>query len=207
MLKLVIGDRNFSSWSLRPWLAMKQAGLPFEEINIRLDSPSSKADICKESPSGKVPYLIDGETVVWDSLAICEYIAETVPALWPKDRKARAEARAISAEMHSGFSALRHGMPMNIRASKPYKTHQAYVISDIARITAIAESCRSRYGNDGPFLFGNFSIADAMFAPVVWRFLTYAVDLPQASGAWVETMRTLPAMEEWRIHALAEPER
>ena len=207
MLKLVIGDRNFSSWSLRPWLALKQAGLPFEEINIRLDSPGTKADIYKNSPSGKVPYLIDGETVVWDSLAICEYIAEAVPALWPKDRKARAEARAISAEMHSGFGALRQGMPMNVRAFKPYKAHKAYVISDIARITSIGESCRSRYGNDGPFLFGNFSIADAMFAPVVWRFLTYAVDLPPASRAWVETMRTLPAMEEWRVHALAEPER
>ncbi len=207
MLKLVIGDRNFSSWSLRPWLAMKQSGLSFEEINIRLDSPGTKADIYKHSPSGKVPCLIDGDTVVWDSLAICEYIAEDVPSLWPDDRKARAEARSISAEMHSGFGALRRSMPMNIRASKPYKERTAEVISDIERIVSIWEGCRARFAGDGPFLFGRFSIADAMYAPVVWRFLTYAVELPPASQAWVETMRTLPAMEDWRAGALAEPER
>ncbi len=207
MLKLVIGDHNYSSWSLRPWLAMKQAGLQFEEIKIRLDSPGTKADIYKHSPSGKVPCLIDGETVVWDSLAICEYLAETVPSLWPDDRQARAEARSISAEMHSGFSGLRRSMPMNIRASKPYKEHKADVTADIERIVGIWESCRNRFASDGPFLFGRFSIADAMFAPVVWRFLTYAVELPPASRAWVETMRALPAMEEWRAGALAEPER
>ena len=207
MLKLVIGDRNFSSWSLRPWLAMKQSGLSFEEINIRLDSPGTKADIYKHSPSGKVPCLIDGDTVVWDSLAICEYLAESVPALWPEDRKARAEARSISAEMHSGFGALRHSMPMDVRASTPYKERTAEVLSDIERIVSIWEGCRARFAGDGPFLFGRFSIADAMYAPVVWRFLTYAVELPPASQAWVETMRTLPAMQEWRAGALAEPER
>ena len=207
MLKLVIGDRNFSSWSLRPWLAMKQSGLSFEEINIRLDSPGTKADIYKHSPSGKVPCLIDGDTVVWDSLAICEYIAEDVPSLWPDDRKARAEARSISAEMHSGFGALRRSMPMNIRTSKPYEERTAEVVSDIERIVSIWEGCRARFAGDGPFLFGRFSIADAMYAPVVWRFLTYAVALPPASQAWVETMRTLPAMEDWRAGALAEPER
>ena len=206
-MKLIIGNKNYSSWSLRAWLAAREGGFNFEEIRIPLFIPGSRERILSHSPSGKVPCLIDGETVVWDSLAICEYIAETVPALWPEDRKARAEARSISAEMHSGFGALRHAMPMNIRASTPYKKHQAYVISDIARLTAIWESCRSRYGKDGPFLFGKFSIADAMFAPVVWRFQTYAVELPPVSRAWVETIRTLPAMEEWRASALAEPER
>ena len=207
MLKLVIGDRNYSSWSLRPWLVMKQAALPFEEINIRLRDAGTKAEIYKHSPSGKVPCLIDGETVAWDSLAICEYIAESAPFLWPEDRKARAEARSISAEMHSGFRALRHSMPMNIHASKPYDGREADVVSDIARIISIWESCRSRFADRGPFLFGSFSITDAMFAPVVWRFLTYAIDLPPASHAWVETMCALPAMQEWRIGALAEMEK
>ena len=204
MLKLVIGDRNYSSWSLRPWLAIKQAGLPFEEVSIRLNERGAKAEIFKHSPSGKVPCLIDGDTVVWDSLAICEYIAEKNPALWPAHRKTRAEARSICAEMHSGFAALRNSMPMDIRASKPYDAHSAEVVADVARIVAIWESCRSRFAEAGPFLFGSFSITDAMFAPVAWRFLTYAVDLPPASRAWVETLCALPAMQEWRAAALAE---
>ncbi len=204
MLKLVIGDRNYSSWSLRPWLAMKQVGLPFEEVNVRLSEPGTKAEIFKYSPSGKVPCLIDGATVVWDSLAICEYIAEKSPSLWPAQRKVRAEARSISAEMHSGFSALRRAMPMEISASKPFDGRGAEVMADVARVVDIWESCRSRFAAAGPFLFGTFSVADAMFAPLAWRFLTYAVDLPPASRAWVETMVALPAMQEWRAVALAE---
>lgn len=204
MLKLVIGDRNYSTWSLRPWLAIKQAGLPFEEIMIPLRDSQTKAEILKYSPSGKIPCLIDGQTVVWDSLAICEYLAEKSPSLWPGDRKARAEARSIAAEMHSGFPALRQGMPMDILASKPFDERSAEVMADIARIVAIWEACRARYAKTGPFLFGSFSIADAMFAPVVWRFLTYVVDLPPASKAWVETMTALPAMQEWRAGAQAE---
>ena len=204
MLKLVIGDRNYSSWSLRPWLAIKQAGLPFEEVFIRLRNSGTRAEIYKYSPSGKIPCLIDEETVVWDSLAICEYLAEKSPSLWPSDRKSRAEARAISAEMHSGFGALRQSMPMEIHASKPYDDRTAEVGADIARIVSIWESCRSRFAKSGPFLFGTFTVADAMFAPVVWRFLTYAVELPPASRAWVETMCALPAMQEWRKGALAE---
>jgi glutathione S-transferase len=204
MLKLVIGDRNYSTWSLRPWLAIKQAGLPFEEIMIPLRDSQTKTEILKYSPSGKIPCLIDGQTVVWDSLAICEYLAEKSPSLWPGDRKARAEARSIAAEMHSGFPALRQGMPMDILASKPYDERSAEVTADIARIVAIWEACRARYAKTGPFLFGSFSIADAMFAPVVWRFLTYVVDLPPASKAWVETMTALPAMQEWRAGAQAE---
>jgi len=204
MLKLVIGDRNYSSWSLRPWLALKQAKLPFEEIFIRLRETGTKAAIFKYSPSGKVPCLIDGKTVVWESLAICEYLAESVPALWPADRPTRAEARAICAEMHSGFGALRQNLPMQIDASKPYEERNAEAKADIARIVGIWESCRARFAGGGPFLFGQFTIADAMYAPVVWRFVTYAVDLPAASRAWLDTMCALPAMQEWRAAALAE---
>ena len=205
-MKLIIGDRNYSSWSLRPWLAARQAGLPFEEVCIPLRTAGSKANIYQHSPSGKVPCLIHDDTLVWDSLAICEYLAELVPALWPTDHTVRAEARSVSAEMHSGFAALRQGMGMDIRASKPFDGRTSAVGADIARIVAIWESCRSRFAVGGDFLFGEFSIADAMFAPVVWRFLTHAVDLPPASQAWVETMLALPAMREWQAAALAEAE-
>ncbi len=204
MLKLVIGDRNYSSWSLRPWLAIKQAKLPFEEIFIRLRETGTKAAIFKYSPSGKVPCLIDGDTVVWESLAICEYLAESEPSLWPADRRARAEARSVCAEMHSGFGALRQNLPMQISASKPYEERNAEVKADLARIVKIWESCRARFAAGGPFLFGPFTIADAMYAPVVWRFVTYAVDAPAASRAWLDTMCALPAMQEWRAAALAE---
>ena len=204
MLKLVIGNRNYSSWSLRPWLALKQAGLPFEEIAIRLNEAGARAEIYKYSPSGKVPCLIDAETLVWDSLAICEYLAELSPTLWPSDAKARAEARSLSAEMHAGFSALRSSMPMEIHASKPHVVRPVEVLADIARIISIWESCRVRFAAQGPFLFGQFTIADAMFAPVVWRFKTYAVELPPASRDWVEMMCGLPAMLDWQAGALAE---
>jgi len=204
MLKLVVGDRNFSSWSLRPWLAAKQAGLPFDEVTVRLRAADAKAAILKYSPSGKVPCLIDGTTLVWDSLAICEYLAELAPALWPTDRAARAEARSVSAEMHAGFTALRQNMGMEIRAARPGEGHSPEVDVDIARIVAIWESCRQRFAAGGPFLFGAFSIADAMYAPVVWRFQTYAVALPPATQAWTKAMLALPAMREWQAGALAE---
>lgn len=204
MMKLVIGTRNYSSWSLRPWLAMKQAGLHFEEILIPLRTSATKGEILKYSPSGKVPCLIDGEVVVWDSLAICEYLAEKVSTLLPSERKARALARSICAEMHAGFPSLREGMPMDVRASKPFAEPTPQVSADIARIVAIWEECRQKYGRKGPFLFGHFTIADAMYAPIVWRFLTYHVELPEASRQWVETMAALPAMQEWRAGALVE---
>lgn len=207
MLKLVIGDRNYSSWSLRPWLTLKQAGLPFEEVFIRLREPGTRAEIFKYSPTGKVPCLIDGKTTVWDSLAICEYLAEIAPALWPADREARAEARSVCAEMHAGFGALRQNMPMEIHASRPFQGRTIEVEADIARIATIWESCRARFGKRGPFLFGHFTVADAMYAPVVWRFLTYAVELPPLAQAWVDTMVALPAMQEWRAGAIAEPPR
>ena len=204
MLKLVVGDRNYSSWSLRPWLVLKQSGLPFEEISIRLRERNTRTEIFKHSPSGKIPCLVDGGTVVWDSLAICEYIAEKAPSMWPTDSRSRAEARSISAEMHSGFVALRHVLPMDIAASKPFVARTADVDGDIARIIEIWEGCRSRFVDAGPFLFGRFTIADAMFAPVVWRFLSYEIELPAASRKWVEAMLAQPAMQEWHAAALAE---
>jgi glutathione S-transferase len=208
MLTLVIGNRNFSSWSLRPWLTARQAGLPFAEIAIRLDRSSTHDEIRQYSPSGKVPCLIDdagGERLlIWDSLAICEYLAERVPSLWPAERAQRAEARALSAEMHSGFLSLRQEMPMDIRASRPGQPRSPATSADIRRIVAIWEACRGRFAATGPFLFGAFSIADAMYAPVVWRFLTYGVDLPPASQAWLQSMLALPAMAEWQAGALAE---
>lgn len=208
MRTLVIGDCNFSSWSLRPWLAAKQAGIAFEEVRVRLRRPGTAAAIQRHSPSGKVPCLIDGEgdaaIVVWDSLAICEYLAELAPGLWPADRAARAEARAVSAEMHAGFAALRNAMGMDIRASRPGEGRTPEALADIARIVAIWEGCRARHAAGGPFLFGAFSIADAMYAPVVWRFVTHAVEVPPASRAWMETLLALPAMREWQAGALAE---
>ena len=204
MMKLVIGNRNYSSWSLRPWLAARQAGFAFEEIPIALRTANTRSEILKYSPSGKIPCLIDGETIVWESLAICEYLAEKAPSLLPSDGKARAEARSVSAEMHAGFSALRQEMSMDIRASTPSGIRSAELENDIARIVSIWEGCRQRYAGMGPFLFGHFCMADAMYAPVVWRFLTYHVALPEASHKWMETMTALPAMQEWRSAALAE---
>ncbi len=204
VMKLVVGDRNYSSWSLRPWLVLKQAGVPFEEIRIRLGQSGTRPEILRYSPSGKVPCLIDDTVVVWDSLAICEYLAEKDPSLWPADAKTRAEARAVSAEMHSGFLAMRRTMPMEISVSKPHEERSAEATADINRIVAIWELCRKRFAEQGPFLFGGFSIADAMYAPVVWRFLTYGVSLPPASRAWLETMRNLPAMQECYADAVAE---
>lgn len=207
MRKLVIGDKNLSSWSLRPWLALSVAGIEFEEIGIRLGRPGTRAEILRHSPSGKVPCLIDDDLVVWDSLAICEYAAEISPTLWPTDTASRALARAVSAEMHSGFTALRQAMPMEICAAKPGAGRSPEVDADIARIVALWESCRARsvaMGKAGPFLFGAFSIADAMFAPVIWRFATYAVALPPAAQAWADAMRALPAMQAWHAAARAE---
>ena len=204
MMKLVIGDRNYSSWSLRPWLMLKQAGMPFEEISIRLREAGTKAEILKHSPSGKVPCLIDGQTVIWDSLAIGEYLAEQVPSLWPSDARMRAEARSISAEMHSGFAALRNDMPMEVSAYKPTEGRTPDAEADIARIVSIWQGCRKRFAHGGPFLFGAFSIADAMYAPVVWRFQTYAVSLPPEARAWMEMMAALPAMQGWKAGAIAE---
>ncbi len=204
MLTLVIGDKNFSSWSLRPWLALRMADIPFTERSVRLRRPQTKNDILRYSPSGKVPCLTDGELVIWDSLAICEYLAERHPALWPANPSTRAEARSISAEMHSGFTALRQRTSMEVCARNLKAEESPELEADIARIIALWEFCRTRFAAAGPFLFGAFSIADAMYAPVVWRFNTYDVNLPPASRAWCDTMLALPPMQDWRAGAEAE---
>jgi glutathione S-transferase len=194
---LVIGNKNYSSWSLRPWLALKQLGIAFDEVRIPLSTPGTKAAILRYSPAGKVPILKDGDTVVWDSLAIIEYLAERHPRLWPSDPGERARARAVSAEMHSGFSALRNHMPMNARKRYPGKGRKPEVLADVERIRAIWSDAR------GPFLFGEFSGADAMYAPVVLRFRTYEVDV---NRKYMDAMLALPAMKEWIEAAEREPE-
>lgn len=208
-MKLVIGNKNYSSWSLRPWLLMRVLDLPFEEVLIPLYAPDSKPKLLAETPSGKVPALHDGTLVIWDSLAIVEYLAEQYPSLavWPADGEARAMARCVAAEMHSGFSALRSHMPMNCRGSHPGKGQTPEVLADIARISQLWTDCRSRFGSEGPFLFGTFSAADAFYAPVVSRFITYAVPLPPLCSAYVEAVRALPAMAEWYAAGIAETDR
>ncbi len=198
-LHLVIGSKRYSSWSLRPWLALKQAGLAFEETVIALRRPDTKANILEHSPSGKVPLLKDGSLLIWDSLAICEYVAELACAvpLWPENRGVRAVARAVSAEMHAGFPALRQHLPMDAGRRHLLPAPPDDAQADIARVAAIWTDCRARFGAGGPFLFGNWSIADAMFAPVVSRFSTYGVALSVQGAAYVETVMALQPMQEW----------
>ncbi|HEY9904262.1 MAG TPA: glutathione S-transferase family protein [Candidatus Sericytochromatia bacterium] len=206
-LTLVIGNKNYSSWSLRPWLAMKQAGLDFAEIRIPLDAPMTYQEIRRYSPSGRVPVLLDGDVTVWDSLAICEYVAECFATnLWPEDRVARAVARSISAEMHSGFASLRENLPMDCRAQLCVLGINPAVQADIDRITTIWRECREKFAAGGNLLFGHFTIADAVFAPVVSRFITYQVKLDPVSQAYVEAVWTLPAMQEWVAAATNETE-
>ena len=195
---LVIGNKNYSSWSMRPWIAMKVLGIDFQEKRIPLYGPGAKEEILLESPAGKVPILIDGATRVWDSLAILEYLAEKHPAMWPSAREARAAARSISAEMHSGFPSLRTHMSMNVRKRYPGKGRTPEVLAEIGRINAIWS------GAKGPFLFGAFSAADAMYAPVVLRFRTYEVGV--ANRAYYDAMLALPAMKEWIAAAEREKE-
>lgn len=204
---LVIANRNYSSWSLRPWLVLTAAGVEFDEVLVQLGTPETEAAIRRWSPSGRVPAYRDGEIVVWDSLAICEHVAETHPGanLWPVDPVARAIARSVTAEMHSGFSSLRQNMTMNIRASYPGKGRGEGVDADIARITAIWNDCRTRFGAGGTLLFGRFTIADAFFAPVVSRFRTYGVELSGPSADYAEAVWALPAMQDWVEKARAEP--
>ena len=207
-MKLIIGNKNYSSWSLRAWLAARATGQLFEEIRIPLFIPGSRERILAHSPSGKVPCLIDHGLAVWDTLAICEYLAEKSPSLWPADPAARAVARAVSAEMHSGFGALREQMSMNIRKDYAGHGHNAEVDADIARITAIWNDCRTRFGarDGGPFLFGAFSAADAMYAPVCFRFKIYAVKPGGAAGEYLAAMLAHPLMLEWEAAARDESE-
>jgi glutathione S-transferase len=206
-LKLVIGNKNYSSWSMRPWVAMTAFGIPFEEIRILLDRPDTAERIAEVSAAGRVPVLLAGAITVWDSLAICEYLAEQFPDLhlWPQDVAARAMARSICAEMHSGFPELRNAMSMNIRASYPGKGRTAGAQADIGRISEIWEECLARFGHNR-FLFGEFSLADAYFAPVVMRFRTYGVTLVPALQGYAERVAAHPAVAQWMHEALAEPE-
>lgn len=207
-LTLILGNKNYSSWSLRPWLALKQAGIPFAEVRIALYTPESKQQILTWSPSGKVPALRDGDLVIWDSLAICEYLAERHPdaGLWPARRASRAVARAVCAEMHAGFAELRSRMSMNLRRALPGKGMAPGVQQDIARITRIWEDCRGRYGGGGDLLFGTFTVADAFYAPVALRFQTYGVALGPVAQAYSDALLALPAVQQWVAQARAEQE-
>jgi glutathione S-transferase len=207
-ITLVIGNKNYSSWSLRPWLLLKQAGIPFREHRISLYEPGTREQLREFSPSGKVPALIDGDLKVWESLAICEYIAEHFPdrQLWPANPKARAVARSVAAEMHAGFAEVRKHMTFNARKHLPGKGRTPSVLKEIDRIGDIWNECRAYYGSGGPFLFGRFSVADAMYAPMALRFLTYAVPLDAISATYVETIATLRAVQEWIAAGRAETE-
>jgi glutathione S-transferase len=210
-MKLVIGNKNYSSWSMRPWVLLRQAQIPFEEVQLKFDEADGGlrvAGIEKYSAARKVPVLlIDGEPV-WDSLAICETLAEMHPQkqLWPEDEVARRMARSICAEMHSGFQNLRGKMPMNIRTRYPGKGLTPASQKDIDRVVAIWTDCRERFGGGGNFLFGRFSIADAFYTPVVMRFHTYAVKLPPVAQAYCEAVRALGAVKEWIEAARRETE-
>jgi len=208
VLTLVIGNKNYSSWSLRPWLLMRQAGIPFEEKRLALRTDSFREEIRRYSPSGKVPALVDDGVVIWESLAICEYVAERYPdkKLWPADPTARAVARAVSSEMHAGFAQLRTHMSMNCRRRWPGKGRAPGVQEDIDRVAAIWATCRGEFGGDGPFLFGEFCIADAMFAPVVFRFETYVVPLDSVCRAYADSILQLPASQQWLADSRAENE-
>ncbi|BAC91391.1 glutathione S-transferase family protein [Gloeobacter violaceus] len=205
---LVIGNKNYSSWSLRPWLALKQAGYAFEELRISLDTAETRAQILTHSPSGKVPVLIDGGLRIWESLAICEYVAEQLPeaGLWPADPAVRAVARSVSCEMHAGFAALRAGMPMDTRARHTGWPMSPAVMDDIDRIANLWRCCRMQYGGGGDFLFGRFTIADAMYAPVVTRFMTYGVLLDEDLGRYCQALLALAPFQQWLEAARQEPE-
>lgn len=205
--KLVIGNRNYSSWSLRGWLALKRTGVDFEEIVIPLHHPDTKEKIRAQSPSGWVPVLLGPDGPVWDSLAIAEYLAERFPTagLWPADPAARAVARSVTAEMHSGFPALRKHYPMNLRATLPARPENPEAAADIARVLEIWTECRQNFGAGGPFLFGSFTAADAFYAPVVSRFRTYGVAMGPVAEAYAEAVRDWPDMREWAAAAAAEP--
>jgi glutathione S-transferase len=209
--RLVIGNKNWSSWSLRPWLAMRRLGLPFEEINVRLRLADSKAQILRHSPSGMVPLLLDGDFLVWDSLAILEYLADAHPEkhLWPAGRQARGRARSVAAEMHAGFMPLRRTCSMEILAVNPLDTVPEDVAADVGRIITLWRECRSEFAADGPFLFGAFSAADAMYAPIASRFHTYIPDLEPfgdngIAAGYADTIMAMPEMAEWIEGARSE---
>jgi glutathione S-transferase len=205
---LIIGNKNYSSWSLRAWLMLKQAGVEFEEIRIALDLPNTRRQILQYSPTGKVPVLLHNGITIWESIAIGEYIAEQFPdrQLLPVKAEVRAIARAIGAEMHAGFQPLRQQMPMDCRGRYPNSSMSPEVQADIDRITNLWRNCREQFGSKGDFLFGHFTLADAMYAPVTCRFVTYGVSLDAVSQAYIDTVWALPAMREWLAAAAIESE-
>jgi len=205
MPTLVIANKCYSSWSMRPWLLMKQLGIAFDEITVPLDLPDTKAKVLKHSPAGKVPILIDGDVTVWETIAIMEYVGEAYGApVWPADRKARAMARSIAAEMHSGFSALRSACPMNLGKKFAQKDRGEAVARDVARFGEIVRQAREQVGTGGPFLFGAFSAADAMYAPLVTRLDTYSIPLDATTRAYADAILILPTFQEWRSAAMEE---
>ena len=209
-LRLVIGNRNYSSWSLRPWILMRHAGLVFEEVRVPLGTEEGARLVAELCPAGKVPVLNDGPLVLWDSLAICEYVADkaTGAALWPASVERRAEARAMSAEMHAGFAALRAAMPMNCRRVVAGFEPDFDTRTDIDRLVELFESAlaRSEARGEGPWLFGRYSVADAMFAPIASRFRTYGIRVPPVTRAWIEATLDDPPMREWYAASAAETE-
>lgn len=201
-LKLVIGDKNLSSWSMRAWIAMKESGLDFEEILVPLDQPSTDAALKKYSPSGRVPCLIDGDLAIWDSLAICEYLAELSPQLWPKNSKQRGIARSYAAEMHSGFSSIRNQLSMDLRLQMEIRHLVPDTIQEIQRILQLWEKALA---NGGPFLFGDFGIADAFYAPVVFRFLSYGIKIESpVVKKYMQAVAARPSVREWVSAGLEE---
>jgi len=203
---LIIGNRNYSSWSLRAWLVAAHAGIEFDVLRIPLFVDGFEQAIRQYSPAGKVPILRDGEVLIWDSLAIAEYLAEKYSSLWPADPAARAHARSVAAEMHAGFAALREALPMNCRAMDRRVAVSGAAVQDIGRITQLVEECRRRYAADGAWLFGDFSIADAMYAPIVSRFQTYGIDGGRMFADYAATLLGDPKMLEWYAAAEAEEE-
>jgi len=206
-LTLIIANRAYSSWSFRPWILMRHFGMTFDEIVIPLAQEATRAEILKISASGKIPALRDGGVTVWDSLAIIEYVAEAVPTvpLWPSDRPARAQARSLAAEMHSGFAALRGHLPMNMRRKIKQRALTPEATADVLRLEEAFQHARATFGQAGPFLFGEFCAADAMFAPVINRLHVYDVAVAPATRAYMDAVAALPAFREWQALAEAEP--
>ena len=207
-MKLVIGNKNYSSWSLRSWFLLKESGFDFEEIRIPLDTQSSTDEILKYSPAGRVPVLLLGDEAIWDTMAIAETVNDRWPekSIWPQDPAARAHARAISAEMHAGFEALREAMPMNCRAMGRKVPLTDAVTADIDRIFDIWTDCHHRYRGEGGWLFGEFSVADAMYAPIVLRLRTYGINLPESACAYPRRLLESPAIQDWLAESESETE-